>query len=108
LSKVINATCANNEVTAQGQKVLTATILSQGKKSSSGILILDQDKQTYVTSNASDVKDLITSLEGLIDQISIILTGLDAVTVSPGSQAASITQLGVLKNQLALTKDNLK
>lgn len=109
MSKMLEATCsAISIVTADGVPVPGAVILSQGKQVSSGVLILDGDKAVYLTSNASDIKTLITNVGTLIDQISAVLTGLDAVTTVPGSNAALITALGVAKTQFLLTKDLLK
>lgn len=109
MSKVLDAMCnAAGVVTAEGQTVPVATVLSEGKKASSGVLLMQGEKAAYVTSNASDIKDLISSLVEIINQVAVIATGLDAVTVSPGSQAAAITQLQVLKTQLDLTKEQLK
>jgi hypothetical protein len=108
LSRIIDATCLAGVVTADGLPVPGTTILSQGTKQSSGALEIDGEKRYYFTSNATDIKDLITNLEAIIQQVVLIATNLDAVTVSPGSATALITQLGVLKVQLGLTKDNLK
>lgn len=109
MSKMLEASCsALSIVTADGVPVPGVTILSQGKQLSSGILILDGDKGVYVTSNASDIKTLITNVGTLIDSITAVLSGLDAVTTVPGSNAALITALGVAKTQFLLTKELLK
>lgn len=109
MSKILNATCnATGVVTAEGQTVPAAVVLSEGKKQSSGVLLMEGDKATYVTSNASDIKSLIESLVTIINQIATIATGLDAVTVSPGSAAASIAVLQTMKTQLEATKEQLK
>lgn len=104
---MLDATCENGVVTCEGQEI-DAEILSEGMGSSSGAVIVDKGTAKYFTSNASDIKDLITSLESIIQQVVLIATALDAVTVSPGSATALITQLTTLKTQLGLTKDQLK
>lgn len=109
MSKVLDATCnALGIVTADGVPVQGAVVLSMGKKLSSGVLIIDEDKATYITSNASDIKDLITSVVALFDSTITVLSGLDAVTTVPGSNAASIAALTALKVQFNLTKELLK
>lgn len=109
MSKILDATCdATGVVTAEGQTVPAAVVLSEGKKASNGVLLLDGEKANYLPSSATDIKDLISSLVEIINQIATIATGLDAVTVSPGGQAAPIALLQTLKTQLDATKEQLK
>ncbi len=106
---MLDATCdVTGLVTAEGATVVDAQVLSQGKKASSGVLLIDQDKARYLTSNATDLHDTISSLGDIIDKISVILTALDAESSSPGGQTANITALGLLKTTLVATKDTLK
>ncbi len=107
MSKILPASCVASLVTVGG-KPIQALILSQGIKSSNGLALLEESEASYVTSNASDIHDLIVSLVAIIEKISLIATGLDANTVVTGTQAANITALGVLKTTLNATKDNLK
>lgn len=112
MSRALDATCESGAVKIQG-KVVTATILSQGTKSSDGLAILEADKVTYVTSNASDIKDLISQLTSLIqlvsDTFSSIGTGMTGVTTAPPpTLPAAITQLAAMKSTLDTMKDNLK
>lgn len=110
--KFIDASCQNNQVTADG-KVVPAEILSQGKKSSTGVMLMDEDKRAYLTSNATDIADLITKLESLVqlisDTFSAIGSGMTGPTTAPpGSLPTSITQLATIKSQLDTMKVNLK
>lgn len=108
-TKMLDATCdAEGKVTAAGVVVPETTVLSEGKKASSGVLLIEGEKARYVASSATDIKDLITKLVEIIDQISTIATTLDGVTVSPGTATTAITQLGVLKTQLDQSKGVLK
>lgn len=107
MSKILDATCLNSQVTVEGT-VIEAEIFSEGMKQSSGAALFEKDKVYYLTSNATDIKELIESLVIILNQIIIITTALDAVTLSPGSATAAITQLTLLKTQLDLTKENLK
>lgn len=108
MPKVLNATCVAGVVTADSLPVPSAAVLSEGVKSSEGILVLDHEDATYLTSNASDIKDLITAIGNVCDKIITTLTAIDAVTLAPGSNAANIALITVAKTQLMLQKDMLK
>ena len=109
MSKILDATCSEDgEVTAGGVSVESAEILSEGTKQSSGLLFLEADKARYLPSSATDIKELIEALVEIVNQIATIASGLDAVTVSPGSQAAAIAQLQTLKTELEQSKETLK
>lgn len=107
MSKIIPGTCVGG-VVKFGDQVVEAEVLSQGTESSEGLIVLDGPTATYLTSNASDISDLIDALDGILQKVIQIATSLDAVTVSPGTAAANIALLTTLNTQLALTKDNLK
>ncbi len=108
MSKILPAECEAGIVTIESHVITPATILSQGVKPSAGVALIDRDKVTYVTSNATDIKDLITNIGAVVDQIVLSLQALDLVTVSPGSAAALITLVSTLKATLVLQKDMLK
>lgn len=109
MSKILSATCENNVVKVNGVTVDGPVILSQGKKSSTGVLILQgESAPVYVATNTTDIADLITSVTDLLDKVVTSLTALDAVTVSPGSATASITQITVGNTTLKTKKDLLK
>lgn len=108
MSKILEATCENGEVTCETQTIEDAEILSEGVKSSEGVLVIEEKKKTYIASNATDIKDLINALSDCLDKIVTIATGLDAVTTPPATQAANIAQLVTLNATLDAIKDNLK
>lgn len=108
MSKILPATCSAASVVTVENKPVQATILSNGKAQSTGVVLLEQDKSTYLTSNASDIHDLIVNIGSLVDQIKLCLNGLDGVTASPGSNAAAIAVVDTLKAQLLAQKDLLK
>lgn len=109
MSKILSATCdAQGKVTADGVEVVGAIVLSEGKKASSGVAVMDGETVWYLTSSATDIKDLITKMVEITNQIATIATSLDGVTVSPGSAAAAIAQLQVMKTQLEQSKETLK
>ena len=109
MSKILSASCsALGVVTAEGVTVPSATVLSLGKQASTGALLMEGDKAFYITSSATDIKTLIQNMVAILNSVITIATGLDAVSTSPGSQAANIVALTVLKTQLDATKDLLK
>lgn len=112
MSKILSATCVNNEVTIEGQKV-ESTILSQGKAQSSGKALIEGSEVTYVTSNASDVAQTIEKVCEMIDAIALILTSIGSgmtgpETAPPGTLATDVAQLQLKSTELLALKDNLK
>lgn len=105
--KAIDATCVAGVVTAQSIPV-EATVISEGVKSSDGVLLLDEDRAIYLTSNAEDIKDLITNIGDVLTKIITIATGLDAASNAPGGQTANIATLTSLKATLIAQKEALK
>ncbi len=107
MSKFQDATCVGSVVKVDG-KPISATILSQGTKSSTGKAFMEKDKSVYVASNATDIADLITTLNDLITTLATTLTAMDAALLTPGAGTSGIAQI-VTKNATLLTqKDNLK
>lgn len=107
MSKILDASCdASGKVTCEGVEIPTATVLSEGKKASTGVMLLDGSKARYVTSSATDIKDLITSLVEIVNQTAVILSAIDGTL--GGSNSAAIAQLQVYKTQLDASKDTLK
>lgn len=108
MSKVLLATCdAQGAITADGLKV-QGLVLSEGKKASEGLFVLDKGQAYYIPSNATDIKDLIQAVVGIINQVAVICTGLDGASTSPGAQAGNIATLQTLKSQLDTMKGALK
>lgn len=107
MSKILAASCVAGVVTVEGYPI-TCEVLSQGTKSSTGVVLLDGEVARYLPSSVLDVKELIESMDTILQKIIQIATQLDAVTVSPGAAAANIALLTAMQVQLALTKDNLR
>lgn len=108
-TKLVDASCAPGQiVTIDGSVVPDVEVLSEGTKASSGVALVGQDKVAYITSNASDLKKAIEDVSAILDKVITVVTGLDAVTVSPGSQAANIALLTAAKVQFLATKETLK
>lgn len=108
MAKVLDAECQNGIVRVDGMEVDPALILSEGTKDSTGIALIDGPEVTYITSNASDIKETIEELTGILNQVITVLTGLDGATDPAGTQAASIASLEVLKSQFEARKDSIK
>lgn len=107
MSKVVEATCESGVVKI-GTMPIDSVILSQGSKPSTGKVLIDEDEVTYITSNASDISDLIVRLVAIVAKVGVILSAIDGATNSPGANAATILELTALKTQLNTTKDLLK
>lgn len=114
MSKVLIATCnASGKVTAGGVQIPTATVLSEGKQASSGILILDGDKAWYIALSSSDLKTTIDKVAQALQQAA---TGLNAAGAAlngmvPGTGASTIaaaTQITPLVAELNTLKEALK
>lgn len=74
MSKVLEATCDEGIVKVQGVALPDAKILSEGKGSSTGVVIIDADKQYYI---ADTTPNLDTTLGKLIDVLGEVKTGLE-------------------------------
>ena len=127
MSKILDATCQNNVVTSEGVTVADTTVLSKGIAKSSGQLFLEEDKATYITSNATDIETtlakvstLIQSTKDALDKIALTLTSIGAgmtgpTTAPPPSLAADVlvinaktAELGATKTEVETLKGNLK
>ncbi len=112
MSKILDATCVGGVVTAELVAVPSAEILSEGVGASTGILVMEEDKATYVTSNASDLKSALDKIASALTSIASALTILDtkplgALPPVPGA-AAEIIQISALQVQVAALKEVLK
>lgn len=86
MSKILDATCsAAGVVTADGVPVNAAEVQSEGKQSSSGLLIMDGEKAWYLPSSATDIK---TDIEKEVDALGAINDALTAI----GEGLTQITQ----------------
>ena len=127
MSKILDATCQANVVTSEGIVIPGVTVLSKGVASSSGLLILDEEKATYLTSNATDIESTLTKIASILDsvkagleKIALTFTSIGSgmtgpTTAPPGTLATDValinaraTELGVLKTEINTLKGNLK
>lgn len=112
MSKVLPASCVNNKVTVEGKEV-EATILSQGKASSTGIVIIEDDKVTYIALNTTDLATTIEKACEMIQDISLILTSIGSgmtgpTTAPPPTLPVDVANLQAKAAQLDALKENLK
>lgn len=113
MSKILAASCVDNKVTVEGKEIEGAIILSQGKASSTGIVIIEEDKVTYIAMNTTDLATTIDKTVELINAIAPILTAIGAgmtgpMTAPPPTLAADVAQLQTKASELLQLKDNLK
>lgn len=87
MSKLLPATCVGGVVTSGGVPLTGTTILSEGQGQSEGVVILDEETNTYL---AKTTPDLISTLTNLIDVLGQIKEGLqkaaDALTALDTAQ----------------------
>lgn len=107
-NKILKADCAANVVTLDGLPVTAAEILSDGIGSSTGILFIDKDKCYYLPSSVEDIRDLITSLEGIVTDLISITTALNGATVPPAVATGGIASLTAKAAQLTALKAVLR
>lgn len=117
MSKVLDATCQNNKVTCEGSEVPNVTILSEGISASQGLLILEDDRKTYVSKTSPDLKAALSSIIDALTQIATALTAIDnngyIISSNPdvhgGPKAvANISQVNSIVGTLSSLKDALK
>lgn len=112
MSKALDATCTAGVVLADGIPVIGATILSEGVGSSSGVLILDEDRQTYIGKTSGDLKIALEKIASALSQIATALTTIDskpAGTLAPAPAAASaISAISAVQAELTALKEVLK
>ena len=114
MSKVLAATCnATGVVSAEGAQVLDAIVLSAGKQSSSGVLIIEKDGAWYVCSSATDIKSTIEKTADAITKIANLLTAIGAgmtgpTTAPPPTIATDIVAINAVVTQLNTLKEALK
>lgn len=113
MSKVLSASCSQGKVTAEGIVVTTAEILSEGVGSSEGVLILEEDKQTYVAKTSPDLKTTIEKTVAALNKVASILTAIGAgmtgpTTAPPPTLATDVTELIATATELETLKGMLK
>ena len=117
MSKALEATCVAGVVTSEGVPVPDTTILSEGVAASEGLLILDEDKKTYIPKTSPDLKETLDKIVSVLGQISSALSALDTAgflisatmgVPSPPVAASEISAIDTLQSELEDLKDNLR
>jgi hypothetical protein len=115
--KMLPATCVGNVVTVEGMPVTSATILSNGVASSSGMVLIEEDKTYYIPLFATDIATVIQKLIDTITQLNNAITAIQVLTVTcaaPGSPStipvnvASFVTIGSSLTTLSGTLTTLK
>ena len=113
MSKILEASCVSGVVTCENLPVTTAEVISEGVGESEGILLMQEDKQYYVTSNATDIKQVIENLNQLTTKIVAIFTSIAAgmtgpTTAPPPTLATDLAILNQINVELTTLKSMLK
>lgn len=114
MSKVIEATCENELVTAEGVVVESAEILSEGVAASEGVLVMDKEKTYYLAKTSPDLKSTLEKLISTLTQIASALTAIDAKPTGGSGSApvpaatGNVSSINTLKSELTALKDGLK
>lgn len=105
--KVFNANCAAGIVVVNGLPVVGCPILGEGVGTSSGYVVMAENKVVYLPKTTPDVKTLIGLIENLCDNISaltVTTVGIGSPTSTPLNSASFLA----LKAQLTVLKSTLK
>lgn len=112
MSKALDATCSNGVVKVGSVTVPGAAILSEGIGSSSGVMIMDEDRATYIARTTPDLKTALEKIATALTQIATALTALDSKplgTLAPSpSSATAIAQITSIQADLTTLKEALK
>lgn len=113
MTKAVTATCQDNKVKVGDLEITGVTILSQGKKSSTGILFLEGEQLYYVASNATDLHDVIQQTTAIVDKLKLIIQAIGAgmtgpTTAPPATLATDLADIASKSSTLSALKDNLK
>lgn len=105
-TKVIDASCASDVVSINGQTISDVKILSAGKSSSSGILIINGNDKIYVAIPIDSIKSFIDNVNNLIDKLSSgILPSNSGGQITSGSFTSD---LAAVKSALTTLKGALQ
>lgn len=113
MTKALEASCTAGIVTAGALPVVGAEILSEGVGSSSGILILDEDRKTYIPKTSGDLKTTLEKLASALGKIASTLTSIGAgmtgpTTAPPPTLAADVAQITAIQAEITALKEVLK
>lgn len=111
MSKVLVASCENEKVTVEGKEV-EATILSQGKASSTGIVVMDGDKVYYIALMGADLITTLEKTSAALEKIASTLTDIGSgmtgpSTAPPPTLGTSVAEINAIVSELDQLKDNL-
>lgn len=112
MSKVLNATCEFGLIKVESQ-IVDGEILSEGIGKSSGIVVIDKENLTYITSNATDLKETIVKLNDIVMKITEILTAIGSgmtgpTTAPPPTLATGVIEVTTMLVELNLLSEKLK
>jgi hypothetical protein len=110
--QILEATCTAGIVLANGGIVPSCQILGEGG-SSSGYLVIGDEKFFYLPKTTPDVKSFLTQIETLCDKIGALCDSIKAITVtcsapaSPSSTPINSLVFSLAKVEISAIKANL-
>lgn len=113
MSKILPGSCTGNVVTSESLPIPTAEILSEGVGPSTGIVIMQGDKQFYIAKTSPDLKVTIEKLNSLITKLVPIITSIGAgmtgpTTAPPPTLATDLLELTAINIELTTLKNMLR
>jgi len=110
--QILEATCTAGVVSANGGIVPSCQILGEGG-SSSGYLVIGDEKFFYLPKTTPDVKSFLTQIETLCDKIGALCDSIKTITVlcsapaSPSGPPLNSAVFTVAKAEITAIKTNL-
>lgn len=113
MSKILKASCVGNVVKVEDFVIPDADILSEGVGESDGLVFLEDDEATYLTSNASDIKQSLNSIQSALTTIATTLTSIGAAmtgptTAPPPTLATDVAQITTKILEITTLMETLK
>lgn len=111
MAKILTATCVDGVVKVGDHVITPVVILTQGTESSGGLLIIDEDRATYIATNTTDIVELLSSIQSVLGTIASALTTTVAATGSAPAIAAVAIMVATINGaatSLGTQKVNLK
>jgi len=98
MPKALAATCVSGVVTCEGVALAGAVILSEGVGSSSGYVVIDEEKIYYVAKTSPDLKTTLEKLISITNKVTALFTSVGAgmhgdTTAPPPTLASDVSAI---------------
>lgn len=110
--KIFNATCSGSVVTVNSRVVPNCPIMGEGG-SSSGYVVMAENKLFYLPKTTPDVKTFLTQIENLCGKLETLCDTIAAITVTcatagnPSSPPINAASFATAKEDIAAVHSNL-